>query len=355
MKTLTITLHDTDNCGSSLQAYALQNFLIRHHISNEIVDYVPRYIRYNGSVLRSIVKRMLFFIPSLKTLYKFRRFKKQYLKVTRRKYTTVEALENARLHADAFITGSDQLWNDTFMCGRDPAYYLSFVKNNKLAYAVSIGKESVSDESKRRIAQYVSDYRWVSVREPSSVPIVSESADVPTMHVCDPVFLNSKQEYSSIAQPVKVPEKYILVYLAQAVDRIMMDQMLDVLKHQLHCQTVLIGTCVKKCTCDIHLKSVSPTEFLYLIEHAEYVVSNSFHATMFSLIFEKQFAVLLPKENGTRITSVLDQVGLRQHGLMAPQLIEHYISEEEYQDISSILQDFAERSGAALLQQLQDF
>ena len=354
MKTLTITLHDTDNCGSSLQAYALQHFLLRHHIDNEIVDYVPRYVRYNGSMLRSLAKRVLFFIPSMKTLYKFRRFKKQYLHVTRRKYTTIGALENARLQADAFITGSDQLWNDTFMCGRDPAYYLSFATNHKLAYAVSIGKEMVGEESKQRIAQYVSDYQWVSVREPSGVPIVSESTDVPIVHVCDPVFLNSKQEYASIAQPVKVPEKYILVYLAQAVDRTMMDSMLDVLKKQLHCQTVLIGTCVKKCTCDIHVKSVSPTEFLYLIEHAAYVVSNSFHATMFSLIFEKQFATLLPQENGTRITSVLDAVGLQQHGLVAPQLVEHHISEAEYQNISLRLQTFAERSGAALLQQLQN-
>lgn len=354
MKTLTITLHDTDNCGSSLQAYALQHFLARHHIDNEIVDYVPRYIRYNGSVLRSVAKKMLFPLSSIRTLCKFRRFKKRYLHVTSQKYTTVEALERAHLCADAFITGSDQLWNDTFMCGRDPAYYLSFAENTKLAYAVSLGKEAVGSESKQRIAAYVSDYRWVSVREPSSVSIVSDAAQVPTMYVCDPVFLNSKEDYSAIAQSVRVPSKYILVYLAQYVDRAAMDQMLDVLKDQLHCQTILIGTCVKKCHCDIHLPSVSPTEFLYLIQHAEYVVSNSFHATMFSLIFEKQFATLLPRENGTRITSVLDQVGLRQHGLTEPQLVDHYISEEEYKNVSSVLQNFAVQSGAALLQQLQN-
>lgn len=352
MKTLTITLHDTDNCGSSLQAYALQQFLLRNNVDNEIIDYVPDYVKYNGSRIRSIVKKVLYCIPTIQKNRKFKFFKKSLLKYTKVCYKTYEELENSGLEADCFITGSDQLWNDTFMCGRDPAYYLGFTKRNKLAYAVSLGKENISPDNKKMIQEHASEYKWISVREPSSVSVVSDIVDVPVMHVCDPVFLNKKETYSEIARKVELNCKYILVYLAQAIDKVAINTMLSILKKNMDCKVVLIGTCVKRCDCDIHLKAVSPQEFLYLIENAEYVVSNSFHATMFSLIFEKQFSTLLPKENGTRITSVLEQLNLQDYGLTRPQYIDKTITKEEYKEVASKIEEFAKQSGETLLHQL---
>ena len=352
MKTYTITLHDTDNCGSSLQAYALQQFLLKNNIENEIIDYVPQYIKYNGSKLRTIAKKILYFVPTIQKDRKFAEFKKSCLRVTNTRYSACEEIEKANLVADCFITGSDQLWNDTFQCGRDSAYYLDFTKQNKIAYAVSLGKEKISSNNQQTIRSLASEYKWISVREPSGVSVVGGLVDVPVMHVCDPVFLHEKDTYSAIAKKVDVGCKYILVYLAQAVDKDAMNATLEILKSKRRCKVVLIGTCVKKCDCDIHLKSVSPREFLYLIENAEYVISNSFHATMFSLIFEKQFATLLPKENGTRITSVLERLGIENRGLTKPQYIESEIKSEEYKAISSALRTFAKESGEHFLQQL---
>ncbi len=352
MKTLTITLHDTDNCGSSLQAFALQQFLLKNGIENEIIDYTPQYLKYNGSKIRAFAKKVLFFFPTIKKDRKFKLFKKEHLKVTTEKYFTLEELKNAKLTADCFITGSDQLWNDTFMCGRDPAYYLGFTDENKVAYAVSLGKEKVSLENKKTIATFCSNYKWISVREPSSIAEVSSVTKVPVKHVCDPVFLNTRSTYSAIARKVKVSDKYILVYLAQAVDKEAMNLMLACLKEKLNCKTILIGTCVKKCKCDVHLKSASPEEFLYLIENAEYVISNSFHATMFSLIFQKQFSTLLPKDNSARIVSVLEDLGLQSHGLEKPHYADNDITAEEYEVIAKKLDNFSRESGKALLQQL---
>ena len=354
MKTYTITLHDTDNCGSSLQTYALQQFLLINGIDNEIIDYVPKYIKYNGSRIRTVAKKILYCFPTIQAKKKFKAFARKYLHVTDKKFHTNEELSQAKLEADCFLTGSDQLWNDTFMCGRDPAYYLGFTEQNKMAYAVSLGKEKIGSDGEKAIKTFASNYRWISVREPSSVSVVSSIVNVPTEHVCDPVFLNARNTYSNIARKVDIQCKYILVYLAQAVDKDAINEMLTILKNSLNCKTVLIGTCVKKCNCDIHLRSIAPDEFLYLIENAEYVISNSFHATMFSLIFEKQFSTLLPKENATRITSVLDMLGLQDHGLMNPQYVENSITNEEYKVISAKLKAFAQESGEALLQQLNN-
>ena len=353
MKTYTITLHDTDNCGSSLQAYALQQFLLKNGVCNEIIDYVPEYIKHNGSLIRSIAKKFLYCVPTIQKNKKFRCFKNTYLNFTKTKYTSYQELKEAGLNADCFITGSDQLWNDSFMCGRDPAYYLGFTQGNKISYAVSLGKENISDDNKKSINEYAADFKWISVREPSSVKAVADVVNVPVMHVCDPVFLNKKEEYSAISRKVVLKDKYMLVYLAQAIDKEALNKMLSMLKNRMDCKVVLIGTCVKRCDCDIHLKSVSPEEFLYLVENAEYVVSNSFHATMFSLLFEKQFVTLLPKENGKRITSVLEQVGLQEYGLESPRYVEKMITSDEYKEVTYKLQEFAKKSGDALLEQLQ--
>ena len=93
MKTLTITLHDTDNCGSSLQAFALQHFLLKNHIENEIIDYVPSYTQNNGNPLRTFIRKIVFFWPSYIRKKKFKQFIREHVKITKKKYTNYKELE----------------------------------------------------------------------------------------------------------------------------------------------------------------------------------------------------------------------------------------------------------------------
>ena len=95
MKTLTITLHDTDNCGSSLQAFALQHFLITHGIDNEIIDYVPSYTQNNGSPFKTFIRNIIFRKSYLQRRKKFQNFINKNLKLTKRKYKTYQELKNA--------------------------------------------------------------------------------------------------------------------------------------------------------------------------------------------------------------------------------------------------------------------
>lgn len=317
MKTVTITLHDTDNCGSSLQAFALQHFLLSCGIENEIVDYVPEYVKNNGTRLKTFIRRLVFYRESKERDSKFRKFVSDNLRLTKKRYHTLAELMTDPPEADCYITGSDQLWNSMYGCGNDPAFYLDFVKKGrKMAYAVSLGREKIPQENIEIVGRYAQDFQWISVRESSSVRQVQEILRGKSVdHVCDPVLLNPSQTYRSIQAPRLYPEPYILVYMAQIPDTAFVEAVVRRVRERMDGKVVLIGSYRSRCDCDIHKRDVAPAEFLSLIANAEYIISNSFHATMFSLIYEKQFATILPESNGARIKEILEFADLGNHAI----------------------------------------
>ena len=220
MKTLTITLHDTDNCGSSLQAYALQKFLLDNGIENEIIDYVPEYVTNNGNKLKTIIRKIIFSKESKEREKKFKDFSNKYIKKTKTKFKSLNELEKFKFDADCFITGSDQLWNSMYKCGQDPAFYLNFVNANKIAYAVSFGREIIPNDNIDIMNKNTSGFKWVSVRENTSVDQIKESfKGIDVDYVCDPVLLNESSVYDSIKNKRVIEDKYILIYMAQIPDK----------------------------------------------------------------------------------------------------------------------------------------
>ena len=115
---------------------------------------------------------------------------------------------------------------------------------------------------------------------------------------------------------------------------------------------VFIGTYRSKCDCDFHIKDMAPGDFLSLIYNAEYIVSNSFHATMFSLIYNKQFIAILPKENGNRISEILELTNLENHIFGNFKEIP-YIIDEKYLEINKKLKIFKEKSRKMILDQIE--
>lgn len=146
----TITLHCTDNCGSTLQAMALQRYLEKCGHDVEIIDYAPAYLKYNGNFMKSVAKTILFAKDSFMQRRKNRNFSKQYLRITKEHYKNYSALKQNPPKADAYITGSDQIWNLSYRCGNDEAYYLAFgdCEIPKYAYAASVGKVDVPQNEK---------------------------------------------------------------------------------------------------------------------------------------------------------------------------------------------------------------
>ena len=332
MNIMTITLHCTDNCGSTLQAMALQKYLIGKGHDVEIIDYRPAYLQYNGSFLKTQIKRLLLWKTSRNQQKKNEAFQKKNLIVTPQTYTNYEELKKCPPKADLYITGSDQIWNPAYQCGRDPAYYLDFVQdtNKKVSYAASVGKSNVSDEEKKLIIDFVKNFYAISVREESTRKFLSKNVSCKVDYVCDPVFLLDKKFYSAIAQKPKSGEKYILVYLVQPSE--LLDELVEKLKEKYKAKVILIYGLRKNCKCDKHIIDVSPDEFLGYIAGAEFIVASSFHATAFAHIFEKPFAIIPPKANVARIAQMLEVSGLSQRMVLKKEDISRVMEPIDYSE-----------------------
>lgn len=353
MKICVITLHCTDNCGSSLQAYALQNYLISLGNDAELIDYCPRYLKYNGNFVKSLIKTVLFFKAVHSQNKKNADFRHKYLKLTERKYHTYQELEMNPPIADVFIAGSDQIWNPDYKCGLDVAYYLRFVTDEtpKMSYAASIGKTDVPEEQVKWIAENSREFSFITVREETSKRLLENKVNCPVEYVCDPVLLLNKDDYLAIEEKPRRQEKYILIYLVQESE--LLEKLVAQLRAKLHAKVVLIYGVRNYCSCDDHIRDVSPLEFLGYIHHAEYIVTSSFHATVFSHIFQKQFAVVLPNANTARIEQMLQVTGLQDRIITKEDEIDHAFTPIDYQKVSPKLDAFIERSKNVIDQMLE--
>ncbi len=338
MNTKTITIHALDNCGSGLQAYALQQFLINSGIDNEIIDYRPWYIYNNGRPLdwKFFVKRLLFW-RKLKLRRKvYDAFIEKYLKVTSKVYKTHSELKKANLKADCFIAGSDQIWNSYFECGKDLAYYLSFVGNQrKVSYAASLGRTEFEPEKLEFMKKWVQAFNLVTVREGSAVSVL-DSIGIKSERVCDPTFLLEAHQYREHKIEVYKGD-YILVYLTEASE--LLDKALQILAAKYSAKIVYVGSFLNRCKCDVNLTDVGPWEFIGLIDNARFVIAGSFHASVFSCILNKSFAVL-PYENNIRMEELLNSFNLKSRFIRKEEdlkILDQEISEEEFLHIYEMI------------------
>lgn len=336
MKIKTITCHDVYNLGASLQAYALAEYLHSQGHDVQIIDYKPLYLRHYRL---SGVPNPRFDRPFLRQAYQiakfpgrlydrltcrrkkvFDAFTRAYLPVTEKTYDSNEALKADPPEADVYIAGSDQIWNPVFRNGKDPAFFLDFVPEGRkrISYAASFAVEEFPPADQTRVKHWLEKLDAVSVRERSALTILAQMG----MHgyqVMDPVFLLERNQWGAMAH--RPPEDdYILVY---DFDR-----------------SPIVTTTAKKLAAETGRKIVSlfpmegadvvwtnagPLEFLGAVANAGIVLSNSFHATAFSLIFQKDFYVVNREEGiNARMKDLVGDMEL-SHRLIdeCPEEIQH--------------------------------
>ncbi len=320
----TITCHDVYNVGASLQAYALQEYLTRLGHNVKIIDYKPDYLstyyhiwgcsspKYDKPILRTIYSCAKFPKRIInkygKRKYEFDRFTKTYLNLTKR-YTSNEELRNNPPIADVYFAGSDQIWNTLFENGKDPAFYLDFAppKSIKASYAASFATDKIAYGYKDFVKKSISSLNYVSVREKQALTILENIEIKSATNVLDPVFLLSAEKWTDLSNEWNNPEKkpYILVYdfdnnknIAEIARKIAQ-------KNNLNIISILKNPYIKK-----DYSKEGPIAFLSLIKNAQMILSNSFHATAFSVIFQKQFLVFDRKEAiNTRMNDFVGLIG----------------------------------------------
>lgn len=326
MKIKTITCHDVYNVGASLQAYALETYLKQLGHEVEIIDYKPEYLsvhyklfgvnnpKYNKPILREAY--LFAKLPiRLKNRFgkrkrEFDRFTQKYLLLTSRSYHSNEELKSNPPVADVYFAGSDQIWNTLFRNGKDPAFYLDFAPKSavKASYAASFSTEDVLEEWKPQVKKWIENLDYVSVRELSGIEIAKGLGIENVVQVLDPVYLLDMKSWETIEQAVDVEEPYVFLYDFDNND-VLTQFAYDLAKKN----GWKVYSFLANKDCDRCFKDEGPLVFLWLVHNAEFVVSNSFHATAFSLIFQKQFVVFNRKESiNTRMRDLLTAIGLEK-------------------------------------------
>lgn len=324
MKICTITCHDVYNHGASLQAYALMTYLKKQGNDVEIIDYKPEYLsghyrlfsidnpKWEKNILTKVVYLSLkvpYKIPGLKRKRKFDKFTKKYLSITNKRYTSNEELKSDPPKADAYLCGSDQIWNSLHKNGRDKAFYLDFVTDDKIkaAYAASFATDSIEDKHKDMVKSIVSRLDGVGVREISGVKILHDLGIEKAVNVLDPVFLLDNNEWNTIGNR-NFNEKYILVY--DFDNNPLIKKLAKDISHKNGYKIYTINH-YKAGYEDKSFRFSGPEIFVSLVRNAEFVISNSFHAIVFSIIYEKQVAIVNRTEAiNTRMRDLLQELGL---------------------------------------------
>ncbi|MCM1372613.1 MAG: polysaccharide pyruvyl transferase family protein [Bacteroides sp.] len=331
-----ITIVRVNNYGAELQAYATQAALQKAGYDAEIIDYL---FYKNKGHKTTRLSRPVFPMSFKKRLAEWLYPKREKLKafVQRNKLTIVredrfacfhndntrfsstyhsyDELLKADMDYDAYIVGSDQVWNPGVYSSLEP-YFLMFAPSSKrkLSYASSIGLNELPDYTHSYYHQALNGLDAISVREEKAVDLVKQVSGRDAQWVLDPTLLLNTKEWLEVAKkPEGLPEKYVLLYeltpcpylktLAKHIAEIKGYKVVRITKD---------ANRVEPDEDVVNVMNAGPAEFLGMFGGTEFVVTNSFHGTAFSINMNKPFYVVTPahKNNNSRQQSILKLFGL---------------------------------------------
>ena len=328
MKIDIITLHRAQNYGSVLQTFALQKQIEELGHQASILDYYPERYTNKGLLKRLknksrrfknplvlLIAKLLIYPSYLRKGIQFNKFM-HYLNLEKPSFATNEEGMGRFTDADAYCAGSDQIWNSHWNEGVEKALFLDFVPNGKLcfSYAASIGLSNIPANEIDETKLLLDKFEFLSLREDKGVELVKELGRTDAVQCLDPTLLMSKEEWSQYADDSYKGKEYVLTYNLHHDPEI--DKCAKAIASKYHLQIRNISYNWHDIIRHGHLDWCPTVEgFLGLIKNAKYVVADSFHATAFSIIFEKPFVVITPEVASSRLSSLLKMLGLDDHNI----------------------------------------
>lgn len=320
-----ITLQNVPNYGSVLQCYAIECVCKKMGYTIETVNYLPKRMtklgmlknikyktkRLEKSFFLRTFARIIIFPSYLLRFNTFKIFRKRYLNMTEKVYKDYDAILLDVPQADIYCTGSDQVWNSDWNGEIDKALFLAYAPDdkNKIAYAASFGKKELSKDEIPETKRLLKKYRRISLREISGVNICNSLGIKNTINVLDPTLLLTGDEWRKLSSNKYCKKDYILVYnlnrnkrIDNYANNLSKKTGIDVfyLSYQLH-EFYKRG----KMKCNPRVE-----DFISLIDNAKYVITDSFHATAFSLNLNTQFIIVYPEKFSTRLQCILETLNL---------------------------------------------
>lgn len=324
-----ITLDGYFNYGNRLQNYALQEVVkdLGFEVDTLIVPRKSLHPNYQKEKIitklitkltkrspKETIKRFLIKITEqnhktmiLKRQEKFRSFSREFLS---EKYcgSSEEELREIGKEYDFLIVGSDQVWNPYNITYAESSFFLTFVEPEKrISYAASFGITELPDYFKVMIKPWLAEMKAISVRESVGAQIVKELSGREAIITLDPTLLLSKQRWFSLAKESKKPKRYILTYFLGDLPK-EATQLIMRMTRNSELKVVHLANLRDK-----QAYKTGPQEFIDYINSAEAILTDSFHGTAFSILFEVPFVVYERKGNismYSRIKTLLNMLKL---------------------------------------------
>ena len=333
MKIGIVTIFNVLNYGAVLQGLALYKAIEDMGHEAYMINYIPKRLKrktkqvlYDKEVslcanAKNFVKRTILGIGRGKTKA-FRRF----LHNNERATATCETINDSFINGkfNYIVVGSDQVWNPEYTEGNiDENFTLRHVTaTRKISFSSSLGSCVLSDDNKSFLKNSLASFDAVSVREEYAKKLLTEIGIERVERTCDPTFLLEQSQWHKLINKADKglcpPKKYLLIYTFDHDKRCF--EVAQNIAQRLDLRIVSISSCIPKPRCVMkQFSSLSPSGFLALFEQSSFVVTNSFHGTCFSLIFEKDFISVNKTNNPVRIQDLLSDFGLLSRLYKAPE------------------------------------
>ena len=335
MKVGIITFHHTTNYGATLQAYALSKTVSEWGHEVEIIDYRPRgAVIFYAKQLSPVSSRKMNwnknFHKHILKAFKMRKFLTSSLNLSESKGYSKTVLRKTFEAAkyDAVIAGSDQVWClTTGFRGFDSSYFLDFVRDEdsclRISYAPSIGGTESFRDRKDSVCSLLDKFDHISVRDFHSARVIKEECDKEAVKVLDPTFLIG---YEDILVTPKTNRPYLLIYNHKELDLEQKRTVKAIAKNK-ELEIVSVGDAWD--IADRNLVSIDPKEWIGYFKHASYVFTNTFHGTIFSILFKRDFTVFVNKGKQNKVYDLLTLLGLERRII----LDSHYGGQTDYSAI----------------------
>lgn len=318
-KATIVTFHCVPNYGAVLQAYALQKTLESFCDEVEILDYRPKglfssYKNISTSNLFSFVKSIYNLFPFLKKKCRFSKFINSNLNLSDLRYYNSKDLY---CNSDYVFLGSDQIWNPDILKHLDPVYFGMFPKKKEAviaSYAASIGKADLNLSEKEFVISALNEINYISVREKEAENFLKEFISRPISVDVDPTLLAGPGVFQKFIKNAK-RKPYVLLYslngrkepfsIAYKITKYLNIELIE-----------LSG--VRKPIFKTHHKTIydaGPEDFLTYIHNADFVITDSFHGCVFSILFHIPFVTIPFKERSSRIINLLRLAGLENRNI----------------------------------------
>ena len=314
-----LTFHRAHNYGAVLQAYALQEFLKTCGHEALILDYRQPFIEkiYKCFSIRRCLSKNPFsmLVKTAQEIrsYKLKKLKKIKFESFNQIYLSLsQPIHNAKEipnNYDIYIHGSDQIWNSKLVGKYDLIYFGAYVTSNKsikLSYAASMELKDLSTTDTDSLKKGLALLDYISVRESKLIDFLQPLTSKPIINTIDPTLLAPSNIWEKMYNKPMHNKRYILTYQVGKYTNV--DEQAQILSK-------IIGIKILS----INKMNLSPDDFVLYIKHAECIISDSFHATVFSLLLHKDFyTIATGTGSDIRFTGLLTSLGLEDRILSMP-------------------------------------